>query len=654
MASVETLAAQIAALVEQNAQERREREAREAAWREEAATRQAAWEAAAAAREAEFRAELTRAAVEARQREETAAAEIIQLQRRLLEGAAEQTPRRAPGRRPMVDTKGLGKPPTLRADGKDWQTFQFRVENYLEAVRPGARAALTWAADQVELIDAADQELGLADTVDSPEDLDEEVYCSLAALLEGEALDILMSTARGSGLEAWRRLSRRYDGTGPAKLRSSLTAILAPERLTLRTLSAGILQWEERVRVYEQRTKEALGERVRSSVLVSLTAGHGPLKEHLDLNAGRLKGYAQIREEITMYLDGKHDSAAASLRSGPAPMDVGALGKGAGGAGPAGGCWVCGGEHYARDCPDGAPPAGKGKGKGGQKGKSKGKGKGEYRRHSWEAFGPGAPKGTKGKGKAKGLNAVEHDAAEPATGAEAAAAGWEVEHDDWYEATAAEALELGGLSETEINLLDVMEERSAGDDELKDILGIEDLDVSFIATVDSGAAGSVMPVSVCPDAETEPPTKVRYRAANGSLMPNRGVRRVKTQHGVFRFGLADVTKPLLSVGEIVAKGHDVVMRADGGYIAIRKAGRIVRRVPMKLQKGVFTLELKPAPGNGSARQKPAPGNGSARQLAAPQAAAGRQGISTQNRFAALSPIDEEDEAPEAAPFPGQA
>lgn len=79
----------------------------------------------------------------------------------------------------------------MRGDGKDWHTFQFRVENYLEAVRPGARAALTLAADQAEPLGPASEELGLSEAVDSPEDLEEELYCWLTALLEGEALDIL-------------------------------------------------------------------------------------------------------------------------------------------------------------------------------------------------------------------------------------------------------------------------------------------------------------------------------------------------------------------------------------------------------------------------------------------------------------------------------
>jgi len=126
--------------------------------------------------------------------------------------------------------------------------------------------------------------------------------------------------------------------------------------------------------------------------------------------------------------------------------------------------------------------------------------------------------------------------------------------------------------------------------------------------------------------------------ANGGRLPNRGVRRVETQHGVFRFGLADVTKPLLSVGDIVAKGHDVLMRADGGYIVVRKNGKIVRRVPLKLQKGVFTLELKQRPGSGTVLKQPP----------------ARQGTNTWNRFSALSPVDEEDESVEATPFQWQA
>ena len=100
-----------------------------------------------------------------------------------------------------------------------------------------------------------------------------------------------------------------------------------------------------------------------------------------------------VRAEIDGYIEGKRDvygvwSPARDAREGRAagrvPMDTGALGpaggnQGSKGQGPKGGCWHCGGGHYARDCPHGGDRGAQTKG--GQKGKkgtnnSKGKGKG--------------------------------------------------------------------------------------------------------------------------------------------------------------------------------------------------------------------------------------------------------------------------------------
>ena len=39
--------------------------------------------------------------------------------------------------------------------------------------------------------------------------LNDQLYAALAALLDGEALDILMNTVEGQGFEAWRKISKR-------------------------------------------------------------------------------------------------------------------------------------------------------------------------------------------------------------------------------------------------------------------------------------------------------------------------------------------------------------------------------------------------------------------------------------------------------------
>ena len=130
----------------------------------------------------------------------------------------------------------------------------------------------------------------------------------------------MMSVDQGAGLEGWRRLARRYSGAGLARLHGGLTGLLNPERGSLMELSSCILRWEAQVRAYELHNEELLGERVKASVLCIMTGGHKPLKEHLDLNSGRLRGYAQMRDEIIAYLEGKVGIAVAaragSSRSG--------------------------------------------------------------------------------------------------------------------------------------------------------------------------------------------------------------------------------------------------------------------------------------------------------------------------------------------------
>ena len=64
------------------------------------------------------------------------------------------------------------------------------------------------------------------------------------------------------------------------------------------------------------------------------------------------------------------------------------------------------------------------------------------------------------------------------------------------------------------------------------------------------------------NSETGEPTKVSCRAANGSPSPKCGAPR-KAHRGVVRFRQADVSKPLLIVEEMVAKGCDVVVTVVG-------------------------------------------------------------------------------------------
>lgn len=71
---------------------------------------------------------------------------------------------------------------------------------------------------------------------------------------------------------------------------------------------------------------------------------------------------------------------------------------------------------------------------------------------------------------------------------------------------------------------------------------------------------------------------VKYRVANGQLIPNEGEKKLRgygndyTGMGV-NMQIADVTKPLLSVQEMVAAGQRVVFDSTGSYAENKATGK---------------------------------------------------------------------------------
>ena len=93
--------------------------------------------------------------------------------------------------------------------------------------------------------------------------------------------------------------------------------------------------------------------------------------------------------------------------------------------------------------------------------------------------------------------------------------------------------------------------------------------------LDSGAADSVCPRSMCPwfaveDSEASR-AGVYYTAANGGKLFNLGQTHVPIamEDGVrtmATFQVADVSRPLMSVGRVCAMGNRVIFGAGSGYI----------------------------------------------------------------------------------------
>ena len=99
----------------------------------------------------------------------------------------------------------------------------------------------------------------------------------------------------------------------------------------------------------------------------------------------------------------------------------------------------------------------------------------------------------------------------------------------------------------------------------------------------------------------------RYRAANGSRLPNLGqqVASFRTPEGLsrcLRFQSAGVERPLISVAQLAKTGHRVEFGADEGHIVHVPSGQ---RLRLQRTGGVYLLRMlvRDAAGPG-AQQRP--------------------------------------------------
>ena len=128
----------------------------------------------------------------------------------------------------LVDTKGLGKPPPLKNTEGEFVSWARRTENFGVSVHPGPRDVLTWA---VERESATVAEANAATEVVMPLDtlrmLADQLFSVLMTLVEGESFDILVGSGWREGLEAWRRLHKRWEPFTTGRARGLLREILS-------------------------------------------------------------------------------------------------------------------------------------------------------------------------------------------------------------------------------------------------------------------------------------------------------------------------------------------------------------------------------------------------------------------------------------------
>ena len=305
-----------------------------------------------------------------------------------------------------MDTRGIGRPPNFgsgeeRSLEKSFPVWSRKMQNYIVSVFVDLREPLEWAATTAVPIthQLVEQRFGSgADSTDQVTDLEDEIHQVSAVLMqvtEGEANDIVCNSS-GMGLEAWRKLTRRWNPLTGSRLRNLLRHVISPGRPSLTELPGALERWEEQVsKNRNSKDQQGRSRDIPEDILMAALESLVPtdLEVHLQMNSSRFETYDAMRMEVLSYIESRTGSRMTETKvqkhdkTRDDPMDVDSMVKGKGKHKFSGECYLCGKVgHKAAECWSRDRTSNKGSGKnsnakvassgeGKSKGKSKGKGK---------------------------------------------------------------------------------------------------------------------------------------------------------------------------------------------------------------------------------------------------------------------------------------
>ena len=206
------------------------------------------------------------------------------------------------GKRVLEDAKRLSKSLLFNNNKQDFVKWSRETANYMNSVHKGLKTVLACAVDEEEVLDWKKFKESHFDEDEAElEEMNEQVYQCLKNLTEGESFDMVLSAGEGQGLEAWRRLNRRWDPIATGCSEKLWESIQSLGKSRVEDLMSLIERLEDLLRRYLIRRKTegdvaVLDEDTKMASLESLLPKE--MEQHVQLNKAKLTNYFLLRAEI--------------------------------------------------------------------------------------------------------------------------------------------------------------------------------------------------------------------------------------------------------------------------------------------------------------------------------------------------------------------
>ena len=205
----------------------------------------------------------------------------------------------------LVDTRGIGKPPTFKGQADKYPERMAKLLAYLRVIKKESDSWIIWAVAEPTLVNDESMDCRWGDLAPDVKSFSHQLFSTLITNCEDDAFKLIQSAGTGNGMEALRLLGKRYDPKNPGTKRSLLKSLLNIQPCAkVGDLEKSIMKIEELIKKYENMTDAngKIPDDLVATIMISVC--HKELREHLELSTQDLSR-DRVRTEIFNYIERK-------------------------------------------------------------------------------------------------------------------------------------------------------------------------------------------------------------------------------------------------------------------------------------------------------------------------------------------------------------